>query len=184
MPKSFMIFHGIECSLFSSSLHVHSPHTFFFASLFFFLFFSRPYLSPFFSVCVFLLCHLRDSVHILAAFSTIIFPFVVLCFYCLLLFFVVVFFLVFSCFFYFYGWSLFFYRDFVSVSDIGKTHLYAFFLLSPIDYLFLSRRKISNLYVSVHFDAASFRFAKLVSTNPFSSHFVTQYLSRILSVSL
>lgn len=68
---------------------------FLFRFVVFFLFFSRPYLSPFFSVCVFLLCHLRDSVHILAAFSTIIFPFVVLCFYCLLLFFVVVFFFLF-----------------------------------------------------------------------------------------
>lgn len=127
MPKSFMIFHGIECSLFFflSTCAFTAYFLFRFVVVFFFSSFLVLIYRLFFSVCVFLLCHLRDSVHILAAFSTIIFPFVVLCFYCLLLFFVVVFFFLF--FFHFYGRSPFFYRDFVSVCDIGKTHLYAFF---------------------------------------------------------
>lgn len=95
-------------------LYMHSLSVaYFLCRIFFSRLFFRLYLS--FFVCF--RYAIIDSVHILSAFSTIIFPFAVLCFYCLLLFFFLGFFFVFRC---------QFFVGFRFPYDIGKTHYVRF----------------------------------------------------------
>lgn len=156
-----MIFHGIECFLFlfvlsRFSMCIHSVSHFFFFPL------SR---SLLFIVFLCISRYILDSVHILSAFSTIIFPFAILCFYCLLL-----------CFFstFFRLLDSFFLEDSVLLDDIGKTHYVRFCYRRLTLYVFFCTSSgMGNLYVNVWTFAS--RKCK-AATNPFSWYLYKMFI--------